>query len=103
MTALCSAILNSYGRFAVSALTPALLNFSLISCSFLLAPYLRQPVLALAWAVLLAGFAQLFFQLPFLVRLNLFPKPVLGSDKEGVARIKKTNAAGSVWCLRESD
>jgi len=88
MTALCSAILNSYGRFAVPALTPALLNISLISCSFLLAPYLRQPELALAWAVLLAGFAQLFFQLPFLIRLKLLPKPVFGNDKEGVARIK---------------
>lgn len=89
MTALCSAILNSYGRFAVPALTPALLNISLIFCSFLLAPYLRQPELALAWAVLLAGFAQLFFQLPFLIRLKLLPKPVFGNDKEGVARIKK--------------
>jgi len=89
MTALCSAILNSYGKFAVPAITPALLNISLISCSFLLVPYMREPELALAWAVLIAGFAQLFFQLPFLKQISLLPKPVRNKDHEGVARIKK--------------
>mgnify|MGYP001165308913 CR=1 FL=1 len=89
LTALCSAILNSYGRFAVPALTPALLNISLISSSFLLAPYLRRPELALAWAVLIAGFAQLLFQLPFLARLRLLPIPRPNRDRQGVFRIKQ--------------
>jgi len=89
MTAMCSAILNSYGRFAVPAITPALLNISLIGCSFLLAPNLRVPELALAWAVLLAGFAQLLFQLPFLARMQLLPKPRPTKNHEGVARIKR--------------
>ena len=89
LTALCSAILNSYGRFAVPALTPALLNVSLIGCSLLLAPYLRQPELALAWAVLIAGFAQLLFQLPFLAHLRMVPVPRPNRDKEGVSRIKQ--------------
>ncbi|HBW83105.1 MAG: murein biosynthesis integral membrane protein MurJ [Gammaproteobacteria bacterium] len=89
LTALCSAILNSYGRFAVPALTPAFLNISLISSSFLLAPYLRKPELALAWAVLIAGFAQLLFQLPFLARLRLLPIPRLNSEREGLSRIKQ--------------
>lgn len=89
MTALCSAILNSYEKFAIPAITPALLNVSLISCSFLLVPYMREPELALAWAVLIAGFAQLIFQLPFLKQINLLPKPQRNRDHEGVARIKK--------------
>lgn len=89
MTALCGAILNSYGRFAVPAITPALLNISLIGCSFLLAPYMRVPELALAWGVLLAGVAQLFFQLPFLARMQLLPKPRFAKHHEGVQRIKK--------------
>ena len=89
MTALCSAILNSYGKFAVPAITPALLNISLISCSFLLVPYMREPELALAWGVLIAGFAQLFFQLPFLRRINLLASPKRSKSHEGVARIKK--------------
>ena len=70
MTALCSSILNTYGRFAIPAFTPALLNISLIACSFLLAPYMREPELALAWGVLIAGFAQLFFKLQFLAKIN---------------------------------
>ena len=89
MTALCSAILNSYGHFAIPAITPALLNISLISCSFLLAPYMREPELALAWAVLIAGFAQLFFQLPFLARMRLMALPKPAASHEGVSRIKK--------------
>ncbi len=89
MTALCGAILNSYGRFAVPAVTPALLNVSLISCSFLLSPYMREPELALAWGVLIAGIAQLLFQLPFLARMKLLPKPGTSRDVEGVARIKR--------------
>lgn len=89
MTALCSAVLNSYGRFAIPAITPALLNVSLIGCSFLLAPYMAVPELALAWGVLLAGVAQLFFQLPFLARMQLLPKPVFAGQHEGVQRIKR--------------
>ncbi|GIT22638.1 MAG: hypothetical protein CM1200mP40_23200 [Gammaproteobacteria bacterium] len=49
---------------------------------------MREPELALAWAVLIAGFAQLFFQLPFLQRINLLPKPKRNKSHEGVARIK---------------
>jgi len=89
MTALCGSILNSYARFAVPAVTPAILNLSLIGCSFFLVPYMRVPELALAWAVLIAGVAQLMFQLPFLARMRLLPKPTLGKHHEGVERIKK--------------
>lgn len=89
MTAFCGAILNSYGRFAVPAVTPALLNVSLISCAFFLAPYMRVPELALAWGVLIAGVAQLLFQLPFLARMQLMPVPKVGKFHEGVERIKK--------------
>ena len=89
MTAFCSAILNSYGRFAIPAVTPALLNISLIASAFLLAPHLRVPELALAWGVLIAGVAQLLFQLPLLARMQLLPRPRLGKFHEGVDRIKK--------------
>ncbi len=89
MTAMCGAVLNSYGYFAGPAITPAMLNLSLIGCSFLLAPWLDEPALALAWGVLIAGVAQLLFQLPFLVRIRLLPVPVPRPGHEGVARIKR--------------
>jgi putative peptidoglycan lipid II flippase len=88
MTAFCGSILNSYDRFAVPALTPALLNLSLIACALFLAPYMGRPELALAWGVLMAGVVQLLFQLPFLARINLFPIPRINAKHEGVKRIK---------------
>lgn len=89
MAALCSATLNSYGKFAIPALTPALLNVSLIASAFFLSPLLATPELALAWGVLIAGFAQLLFQLPFLAQINLLPVPKPSKGHEGVLRIKR--------------
>ncbi len=89
LTAFCGAILNSYDRFAVPALTPALLNLSLIGCAVVLAPYMDRPELALAWGVLIAGVVQLLFQLPFLARINLFPVPRLNGSHPGVRQIRK--------------
>ncbi len=70
-----SAILNSYDRFAIPALTPVLLNLVLIIAAVYVAPHLDVPVMALAWGVLVAGALQLSFQLPFLKRLGLLPHP----------------------------
>lgn len=89
LTAFAGSILNSYDRFAIPALTPALLNLSLIASALLLSPYFSQPEVALAWGVLLAGIAQLLFQLPFLVRMQLMPRPRLVKHHEGVSRIIK--------------
>lgn len=89
MTAFAGAILNSYGRFAIPAITPAILNISLIASAVFLAPYMRIPALALAWGVLVAGIMQLLFQLPFLVRMQLLPIPKISKHHEGVERIKK--------------
>ncbi|MEM1404562.1 MAG: murein biosynthesis integral membrane protein MurJ [Pseudomonadota bacterium] len=75
LTGMCGAILNSYGRFAVPAFTPVLLNVSLISAALVAAPHFEEPVFALAWGVFLAGVIQLLFQLPFLYRLDLVPRP----------------------------
>ncbi len=87
LTAFCGAILNSYGRFAVPAFTPVLLNLSLIGATVLLSPYFAQPVMALAWGVFIAGVAQLLFQLPFLWRIQLMPRPRINREHEGVRRI----------------
>ncbi len=87
MTALAGGVLNTYGRFAVPAFTPVLLNVSLIVCALYLRPYLATPVMALAWAVLIAGVAQLTFQLPFLAAEGLLPRPKIGWRDEGVRKI----------------
>ena len=87
MTAFAGSILNSYDRFAVPAITPSLLNISLICSALLLSPYFDQPEIALAWGVMIAGISQLLFQLPFLVRMQLLPKPRFKRGHEGVSRI----------------
>ena len=87
LTAFAGGILNTYERFGVPAFTPVLLNLSLIACALWLAPQLERPIVALAWGVLIAGIAQLSFQLPFLARLRLLPRPRLRPRDEGVRRI----------------
>ena len=89
MTGFCAAVLNSYGRFAVPAFTPVWLNLSLIFAALVAAPWFDEPVFALAWGVLLAGVVQLLFQLPFLYRLELLPRPVWDARHEGVRQIMR--------------
>lgn len=89
LTAFCGAILNTYGKFGVPAFTPALLNICLIATAFGITHYFAVPIEAQAWGVLLAGFVQFFFQLPFLYRIELFPKPSFNWRDEGVQRVLK--------------
>lgn len=92
LTAFAGSILNSYDRFAIPAFTPVLLNLSMICAAVFLAPLMQTPVMALAWGVMIAGALQLFFQLPFLMRLGLLPRPRVDYKHEGVARILKLMA-----------
>jgi putative peptidoglycan lipid II flippase len=87
LVAMAAGILNSYGKFAAAAFTPVLLNVCLIAAALWLAPYFDRPVLALAWGVFIAGVVQLLFQLPFLARLGLLPRPSLKRNHAGVARV----------------
>ena len=87
LTALLGSVLNCYGRFAVPAFTPVLLNLALIAAALWLAPNFERPVVALAWGVFVAGLAQLLFQLPFVLRLGLLRWPRWGWRDSGVRRI----------------
>lgn len=89
LTAFAGGILNTYGRFAIPAITPTLLNISLIACTVLLASRLPNPIFALAWGVFLGGILQLALQIPFLMREKLIPKPRLGFDNPGVRKLLK--------------
>ncbi len=89
LVSLAGGILNTYGKFSVPALTPALLNVSFIGCTLWLAPLFDPPVLALAWAVFLGGVLQLGFQVPFLMRIRLLPRPSLKRGDPGAWRVIK--------------
>ncbi len=87
LTAMAGSILNSFGRFAVPAITPVLLNISLIAAALYASPQFAEPVTALAWGVLLAGVVQLLFQLPWLYKLGLLRLPRWGGRDAGVRKI----------------
>jgi putative peptidoglycan lipid II flippase len=87
LVALAAGILNTWNRFSVPALTPALLNVSFIVATLFFAERFDQPVHALAWAVFAGGALQLAFQVPFLVRLGLLPRWRLDLSHPGVRRI----------------
>ena len=71
LVALAAGVLNTYRRFAVPAATPILLNMSFIACALWLAPLLDQPIMALAFAVVIGGGLQLAMQLAALRRLGI--------------------------------
>ncbi|MDG6347233.1 murein biosynthesis integral membrane protein MurJ [Luteimonas sp. 8-5] len=89
LAALAGGILNTWGRFAVPALSPVLMNLAMIAAALALAPFMDEPVMALAWGVLAAGVLQLAVQLPSLARLGLLPRPRPGFADPGVRRIMK--------------
>jgi len=89
LTSLLSAILNTYERFASAACAPVLLNIALIFAAIVLAPYFENPVMALAWGVLLGGLLQLVFQWPFLKKINLTPRLRMDWKDHGANRVLK--------------
>lgn len=89
LTAFASSILNSYDRFGVPALTPVLLNLSLIGAAIFLAPHMKHPIEALAWGVFVGGIVQLIFQLPLLYKIKKFPIPKINWHDPGVRRVLK--------------
>ena len=78
LVALAAGILNTWKRFAVPALTPVLLNLSLIGAAWLGVPLFKswgvQPILALAAGVMLGGLLQLAVQVPALRRIGRLPR-----------------------------
>jgi putative peptidoglycan lipid II flippase len=96
LVSFAAGILNSYGRFAEAAFAPVWLNVVLIGAALLVAPRIAEPMLALAWGVLLAGLVQLLFLLPALARIRLLPRPRWGWNDTGVRRILRLMVPGIV-------
>lgn len=87
LTALSGGALNSFQRFAIPALTPVILNLCMIAGALWLAPRLQVPILALGWAVLVAGALQLLFQLPALKGIDLLTLPRWGWNHPDVRKV----------------
>jgi putative peptidoglycan lipid II flippase len=87
LTALAGSLLNTHGKFAVPAFTPVFLNISLIAASCFLAPHMAHPEMALAWGVFVAGIVQLAFQIPFLLKMGIMPRPKIDWSDPAVRRV----------------
>lgn len=89
MTAFASSILQSVGRFALPAFAPVLLNVCLIVTALWVAPWFAKPIMALGYAVAVAGLLQLLCLLPALYGEKLLPKPTLDIHHVGVKRVMR--------------
>ncbi len=87
LVAVAAGILNTYNKFWVPAFAPVLLNICFIGGALWLAPYCDPPILALAWAVFVAGIVQLGFQIPFLKRIGMMPTIRFSLRDEGMWRV----------------
>ncbi len=89
LSSLAGAVLNTWNHFSVPAFTPTLLNISFIIFALFLAPYFNPPIMALAWALLVGGVAQLAYQLPYLKKIGMLVRPRLDFKDPGVWRVVK--------------
>ncbi len=89
LASLAGAILNTWNRFSVPAFVPTLLNVSMILFSLFLTPYFDPPIMALGWAVLAGGLAQLLYQLPHLKKIGMLVLPRINLRDSGVWRVLK--------------
>jgi putative peptidoglycan lipid II flippase len=73
LMAIAMGVLNSLRHFLAPALSPVLFNLSIILSAVLVAPFLKEPVYALAAGVLLGGVLQFVLQIPYLKRYGMEP------------------------------
>ncbi|MFQ5667872.1 MAG: murein biosynthesis integral membrane protein MurJ [Candidatus Binatia bacterium] len=86
LVALASGILNSLRHFAAPAMSPILLNLSMIGAAVFLCPRLATPVKGLAYGVILGGALQLMLQVPPLLRHGIRILPRWNPRHEAVRR-----------------
>jgi putative peptidoglycan lipid II flippase len=74
LTTLASGVLNTYKQFSLPAFAPVLLNVAFIGAAVFVAPHLKVPVFALAYAVIVGGILQFLVQLPGLKKIDMIPR-----------------------------
>ena len=87
LSALVMGMLNSFGRFAVPALSPAMFNLGVTMTVIALYHYFNQPAYTLAIGVLIGGVGQLVIQIPTLYRIGYRFRPRLNFLDEGLRKV----------------
>lgn len=87
LSAVIMGMLNSFGRFGIPALSPALFNTGVIVTVLALHSVLPIPIYAMAIGVLVGGVGQVVVQLPLLWRIGFRFRPQFSLLDEGVKRV----------------
>ncbi len=87
LVALCMGILNSLRHFAAPALSPVVLNVSMITAALTLRGLFREPITALAVGVVIGGVLQLAMQWPFLIQMGMRLRPDFRFSHPGLKRV----------------
>lgn len=87
LSSLFSSILNSWNYFSIPAFSPIFLNISIIIFSIFFSSFFHPRILSLAWAVIIGGLIQFFYQIPFLYKINMLVIPNFHWNNIGLLRI----------------
>ncbi len=89
VSAMIMGMLNSFGRFGIPAISPALFNLGVVLTVVALYQYFEQPVYTLAIGVLIGGLGQVAIQLPSLWRIGYRFRPRISFLDEGVKKVAR--------------
>jgi putative peptidoglycan lipid II flippase len=96
LVSLFSGALNSHGSFFIPALTPLVLNVTLIAAALVFAAHSANPGMVLAIGVFVAGLLQLLFMLWAAARRRLLSRPRWHPQLAGVRRVARLMVPGVV-------
>ncbi len=94
LAALAMAILNSFKKFFIPALTPVLFNLAIITAALFFAENAAEPAYVFAFGVILGGFLQLAVQIPFLRRQGMTFKFGLSFTHPAVKKVARLMIPG---------
>ena len=89
LVALFMGVLNAEGHFAAPAASPIFLNLAMIGSTYFLKDYFSQPILALAFGVILGGALQLVTQLPALHQRGFLIRPTFEINSPPILKLLK--------------
>lgn len=69
-------VLNSEKEFATPAAAPIFLNLAMIVAAVGLTSWMKQPIIAVAWGVLIGGMIQVGLQIPALLKIKQSLRPL---------------------------
>lgn len=89
LVSFASAILSTFGNYGIASSTQIICNIVVIFASVCLTSFFHEPIVAVAWGVVLGGIMQLFFLMPFLRKKDLLLTPRLDlKNNEMIKTIK---------------